>query len=89
MYGHHWKNTQMSVSTDSGAPLHEEDGYLVPSLSPLIETEVSAEAEEEEESKDKTNGETVPMLLKHNGERNGSLKNSPHSVRRASEKRDT
>ena len=49
----------MSVSTDSGAPLHEEDGYLIPSLSPLPEG--SAEAEEEEEaSEDPSRGDTTP-----------------------------
>ena len=71
----------MSVSTDSGAPLNEEDGYLVPSLSPLPEGSAEAELEEEdaaEEPRDKSNGETVPMLLKLERERNGSLKNSPN-----------
>ena len=55
----HWITSQMSVSTDSGAPLHEEDGYLIPSLSPLPEG--SAEAEEEEEaSEDTSRGVMTP-----------------------------
>ena len=72
----------MSVSVDSGAPLQEESGYLVPTLSPLpegSEAETSAGKDPQSQTDKSADEERTPMLLKGDvPQRNGSLKSSPH-----------